>query len=210
MNGLLLSLSLVLGPPLGPLPDQEPTALFDGSSLNGWTLVGGTPGNWLAQDGRLITRGQGGGWLSTEREYDNFELSLEYKLQPGGNSGVFIRAPRSGDPAYTGIEIQILDDDDPRYQNLKPYQYCGSVYGVIPAQRGATRGPGQWNQMIIRADNRRIQVVLNGQKIVDGNLDEHRDAAAEHPGILRERGYIGLQSHDEPVEFRNLTIRPLD
>lgn len=184
--------------------------LFDGKSLQGWTNVGGAEGNWLARDGLLITRGEGGGWLSTEQEYGDFELSLEYKLLAGGNSGVFIRSPRTGDPAYTGIEIQILDDGDARYADLRPFQYCGSVYGVIAARRGATKPPGEWNRMTIRAEGTRIKVTLNGETIVDGDLKDHADAEAEHPGIKRPRGYIGLQSHSEPVEFRNVTIQTLD
>jgi hypothetical protein len=189
---------------------EDPAPLFDGRSLKGWTGVGGSEGNWLARDGLLITRGEGGGWLSTDREYGDFELSLEYKLLAGGNSGVFIRSPRSGDPAYSGMEVQILDDDDDRYKELQPYQYCGSVYGVIAAKRGATKPPGEWNAMTVRAVGSRVTVTLNGQTIVEGDLKDHASAADEHPGILRERGYIGLQSHSEPVEFRNIRIRTLD
>lgn len=189
---------------------EDPCPLFDGESLNGWTLVGGNAGNWVARDGLLVTRGDGGGWLSTEQTYGDFELSLEFKLQAGGNSGVFIRSPHTGDPAYTGIEIQVLDDDDARYKDLQPYQYCGSVYGVIPAKRGSTKPPGEWNAMVIRAQGSKIQVTLNGTRVVAGDLKDHADAAAEHPGILRDRGYIGLQSHSEPVEFRRIMIRSLE
>ena len=86
-------------------------SLFDGRTTEGWTPVGGQPGNWSVDDGRLITQGQGGGWLSTEKTYADFTLTLEYSVAPGGNSGVFLRSPRQGDPAYTGMEIQILDDN---------------------------------------------------------------------------------------------------
>ena len=185
------------------------TPLFDGSSLSGWTPVGGSADNWVVEDGLLITRGAGGGWLSTDKTYDNFTLRLEYKLQEGGNSGVFIRSPRSGDPAYTGMEIQVLDDESDRYKELQPYQYCGSVYGVIPAHRGHTKPAGEWNQMEITADGQHVTITLNGHKIVDGNLGEHPDAVESHPGLNRPDGYIGLQSHSEPVSFRNIAIKPL-
>jgi hypothetical protein len=184
-------------------------ALFDGKTLDGWTPVGGKSGNWTVSEEILITKGEGGGWLSTEKTYDNFVLALEYRLQKGGNSGVFIRSPRSGDPAYTGMEIQILDDDADVYKNLKPFQYCGSVYGVSPSTRGHTKPAGQWNAMEIRAEGSKITVKLNGETVVETNLDDHADDAKTHPGIKRTEGYIGLQSHSEPVEFRNVRIKTL-
>lgn len=184
-------------------------ALFDGKSLTGWSPVGGKPENWLARDGLLITKGEGGGWVSTEETYANFHVKLEYKLLAGGNSGVFIRSPRTGDPSYTGIEIQILDDNDDRYKELKPYQYCGSIYGVVPAKRGQTRPPGEWNAMEILAQGTKVKVILNGETIVDADLADHPDAVKERPGSARKDGYIGLQSHSEPVEFRNIEIKRL-
>jgi hypothetical protein len=189
--------------------DDDFTRLFDGSSLKGWTRVGGNAENWTAAGGLLVTKGDGGGWLSTAEEYADFHLKLEYKLQAGGNSGVFIRSPHTGDPAYTGIEIQVLDDEDARYKDLKPFQYCGSVYGVEPAERGHTKPAGEWNAMEVIARGTKIKVVLNGSTIVDADLAEHQATAAEHPGIKRPTGYIGLQSHSEPVEFRNIVIKSL-
>jgi hypothetical protein len=188
---------------------QEMTPLFDGKSLNGWTTVAGKEGNWVVENGLLITRGEGGGWLSTKDEYADFHVSLEYKLKPGGNSGLFIRSPHEGDPAYTGMEIQILDDDDARYAQLMPYQYCGSVYGVEATKRGHTKPAGQWNQMEVIAKGTHIQVLLNGATVVDTDLKNHKDAVSTHPGIERSEGYIGLQSHSEPVEFRNIKIKSL-
>jgi hypothetical protein len=161
------------------------------------------------RDGLLVTKGVGGGWISTDKTYANFVLRLEYLVGPGGNSGVFIRSPRSGDPAYSGMEIQLLDDGDAQYKNLQPYQYTGSIYGVVASKRGHTRPPGEWNQMEIRADGPKVVVKLNGAVIVDADLTEHSDAAAKHPGILRKDGYIGLQSHSDEVRFRNIAIQEL-
>jgi hypothetical protein len=183
--------------------------LFDGKTTEGWTPVGGKAGNWLAEDGLLVTKGEGGGWLSTNKTYDNFILKLEFRVGAAGNSGVFIRSPRSGDPAYTGMEIQVLDDNDPQYKNLKPFQYTGSVYGVVAAKRGHTKPPGEWNQMEIRAEGPKVTVKLNGTTIVDADLSAHGDAAKEHPGILRKEGYIGLQSHSDPVKYRNIMVKEL-
>ena len=205
----LFALALTLAPALAPAADTPATPLFDGKSLAGWSPVGGKADNWTAQDGLLVTKGDGGGWLSTEKTYSDFALKLEFRTGPGGNSGVFIRSPRTGDPAYTGMEIQVLDDDAAMYKDLKPFQYCGSVYGVIPAKRGSLKPAGEWNAMEITAKGTRITVKLNGQTVVDGDLADHSDAEKTHPGILRKEGYIGLQSHSDRVEFRNIEVTDL-
>ncbi|WP_422930269.1 3-keto-disaccharide hydrolase [Singulisphaera sp. PoT] len=189
--------------------DEGFVSLFDGKSLQGWTPVNSSAGNWLVQDGLLVTKGQGGGWLSTDKVYKDFTLKLEFRVEKGGNSGVFIRSPHSGDPAYSGMELQVLDDDDDQYKTLKPFQYTGSVYGVVAAKRGHTKAPGEWNQMEITAKGSKITVKLNGTTIVDADLSEHSDAAKAHPGILRADGYVGLQSHSDPVKFRNISIKEL-
>ncbi len=206
---LLTVLVLLSAAAVRAADDNGFTTLFDSQSLKGWTVVGGQPGNWLVQDGLIVTKGAGGGWLSTDGTYADFDLKLEYRLRPGGNSGVFIRSPRSGDPAYSGMEIQILDDDAPVYKNLQPGQYCGSVYRVIACERGHTKPAGEWNAMEIIAKGPHITVKLNGATITDGNLKDHEDAVSEHPGIKRTEGYIGLQSHSETVEFRNIGVKEL-
>ena len=181
--------------------------IFDGKTLSGWTKVGGKEKSWSIEDGVLVTQGEGGGWLSTEKTYGDFVLALEYQVGPGGNSGVFIRAPHNGDPAYTGMEIQVLDDESPRYKTLQPYQYCGSVYGVQAAKRGHTKPAGEWNAMEISAVGPKITVKLNGTTITEAVLTEHTDAEKTHPGIKRPDGYIGFQNHDEPVKFRNIRVK---
>jgi hypothetical protein len=150
--------------------------------------------------------------LRTEKQYSDFHLRLEFKLTPGGNNGVGIRFVKGG-AAYNGMEIQILDDYADKYKNLKPYQYHGSIYGVVPAKRGYLKPAGQWNAEEIIADGRRVKVILNGATIVDADLDEastpetmdHRP----HPGLKNERGYIGFCGHGSRVEFRNIHIREL-
>ncbi len=189
--------------------DDGMKPLFNGKSLDGWIGVNGKEGNWVAENGLLVTLGNGGGWLSTKEIYSDFQVSLEYKLQAGGNSGLLIRTPHVGATAYQGIEIQILDNEDPRYAQLKPFQYCGSVYGVVAAPRGHVKPAGQWNSMEVTAQGSKVQVVLNGVKVVDTDLAEHPESVPTHPGILRTDGYIGLQSHSEPVEFRNIQIKTL-
>jgi hypothetical protein len=205
----LAPLVLALAASAATPADDAFVPLFDGRTTDGWVQVGGQPGNWSVDDGRLVTKGQGGGWLSTGRTYADFALSLEYSVSPGGNSGVFLRAPRQGDPAYSGMEIQVLDDDAEMYRDLKPSQYTGSIYGVVAAQRGHTRPPDHWNRMEITAVGPKVTVALNGTTIVDADLTDQAAAAAAHPGIKRTDGYIGLQSHSDRVEFRNIMIKEL-
>jgi Domain of Unknown Function (DUF1080). len=151
--------------------------LFNGKDLSGWKVHGGKMDAWGAENGIIFTTGVGGGWLLTEKEYDNFELQLEYKVPKGGNSGVGLRAPRQGDIAYSGMEIQILDDPAPEYKNIRPGQHTGSIYDVVPSSKQPSKPVGEWNRYHITAKGRQITVELNGEKIVDANLDDYKDHA---------------------------------
>ena len=115
------------------------TSLFDGQTLNGWKLVGKHGDGYGVKDGVIYCAKGGGGNLFTEREYTNFILRFEFKLEPGSNNGLGIRAPYEGDAAYTGMEIQILEDSAEQYKNLRPEQYHGSVYDIAAAKRGALK-----------------------------------------------------------------------
>jgi hypothetical protein len=179
------------------------------TGLVGWQQIGGGQGAWRFENGVLYTDGGEGGWLATLRPYDDFRLSLEFRVPPGGNSGVFLRAPLEGDPAYTGMEIQILDDSAPQWRDLAPYQYTGSIYGVQAPSERASRPAGQWQQVTITARGPRIEVVLNGRKIIDTSLDYYPYKVESHPGLVRTGGHIGLQNHGSRIEFRNLRIREL-
>jgi len=129
-------------------------------------------------------------------------------------TGIGLRAPLSGDAAYVGMECQVLDDSGSQYQKLHPYQYHGSIYGVVPAKRGHLKPVGQWNQEEITCQGRRVKVVLNGATIVDADLDQAAPEGGtmdgkQHPGLQRTTGHIGLLGHDSVVEFRNLRIKRL-
>jgi len=179
--------------------------LFNGMDLAGWEPVGGsTP--WSVKDGVLFAEGGGGGWISTVKQFDNFMLDLEFRVPEGGNSGVFLRTPREGDPAYVGMEIQVLDDYAPVYANLRPWQYAGSVYGVQAPSARASKKAGEWQHMVIVADGPHVAVTLNGQRIVDTNLISHMELEQTHPGIKRRGGYIGLQNHSTRIEYRNVRL----
>ena len=113
------------------------------------------------------------------------------------------------------MELQILDNDAPIYKNLEPYQYHGSVYGVIPAKRGALKPVVEWNYQEVIAKGNHIKVILNGEVIVDGDIAKASDngkATADHkqhPGLLNEKGHIGFLGHGSEVHFRNIRIKEL-
>lgn len=187
--------------------------LFNGKDLTGWKVHGGKRELWGAEKGLLFVKSNGGGWLLTEKEYADFELRLEYRFEkPGGNSGVALRAPETAEVSRQGIEIQLIDDagyEKVHNYKLKPTQHTGSIYGVVPPSKLPAKRPGEWNQMRIAAKERKITVELNGVSIIDANLDDHKSSVKEHPGLLRTKGRLGVQSHDGRVEFRNLLVKPL-
>ncbi len=184
-------------------------SLFNGTDLAGWKIVDGKEGSWQVVDGILRVHSGDGGWLSTVREFGNFQLDLDFRVPEGGNSGVFIRSPRQGDPAYTGMEIQVLDDSAAQYATLKPWQYTGSIYGVQAPSIRATRKANEWQHMQILADSAHVMVTLNDHKIIDTDLILHMDKEPIHPGLKRRTGFIGLQNHGSEVEYRSIRIKEL-
>ena len=194
------------------------TSLFNGKDLSGW--VYGKSGNGLnkngdgyrVEDGAIYSTVKDGGNLYTEKEYGDFVFRFEFKLTEGANNGIGIRAPLTGDSAYQGMEIQVLDDNAPAYKGkLRPAQYHGSIYDVVAAQPGHLKPVGEWNEEEITAKGRQITVKLNGATIVDANLDDVKDPAVlkKHPGLANKSGHIGFLGHGARVEFRNLRIKEL-
>jgi len=194
------------------------TSLFNGKDLSGW--VYGTRGNgqnkdgvgYQVENGAIYSTVKDGGNLYTEKEYGDFVLRFEFKLTENANNGIGIRAPLTGDSAYQGMEIQVLDDSGPAYKGkLRPAQYHGSIYDVVPAKPGFQKPVGEWNEEEITAQGRHITVKLNGTVIVDANLDDVKDPAVlkKHPGLANKSGHIGFLGHGARVEFRNLRIKEL-
>jgi HEAT repeat protein len=185
-------------------------SLFDGLSAKGW--IGQTDG-YRFSGGEIRCEAGNGGNIYTKDEYADFIFRFEFKLWPGSNNGLGLRAPSSGNTAYQGMEAQILDDGADKYANLKPYQFHGSIYGVIPAVRGHQLPVGEWNFQEVRCDGRRITITLNGHVIVDADLDvASRDGTLDgqaHPGLKRSSGHIGFLGHGDAVAFRNLRVRSL-
>lgn len=209
--GLLASTALAQNNQLTPEERNDGwQLLFDGKSLDGWTSTGNRVA-WVVEDGMIQCRPGGGGWLRTNDQYRDFELLAEFKIGPGGNSGLAIRASSTGDPAFTGMELQIYDDfgKEPRLNS------CGAVYNAIMPTVQAVNPAGEWNTYRVLLKGDVLNVWLNGKHIhVDAKLDErgirHR---AEDKVPLNTRvksGYIAVQDHGDGAYFRNFKIRPID
>lgn len=201
-------------PSAGPPPAETGEGfvpLFNGRDLEGWT--GDTKG-YAAENGKIVVHPElGSGDLYTAEEYADFTLRFEFKLTPAANNGLGVRAPLEGDAAYAGMEIQILEDGSPAYRGLRPYQYHGSIYGVVPARRGFLRPVGEWNAEEVTVKGRRVTVAVNGAAIVDADLDQASAGGTidhnEHPGLARTSGHIGFLGHGSIVEFRNIRLKEL-
>lgn len=212
------------GKPLPPPAAPRPTvgvgaasgegwvALFDGRTLDGWT---GDTAGWRVHDG-AITCGPAGGNLWAPGEWSDFELRLSFRLTPGANNGIGLRAPGTGDAAYEGLEVQVLDDGHEKYAGwLKDWQRHGSVYGIAASSGSSTamRPVGEWNDESITVRGRRVRVELNGRAILDCDLDEAMRGGTlsgkEHPGARRTGGKVGFLGHGDRVDYRELRIRPL-
>ena len=186
-------------------------SLFDGESLDGWR---GATAGYEVQGGAIACRPSSGGTLFHSREFDDFELWFEFRLPAGGNNGLAIRYPGEGDPAYSGMcELQVLDSEAKKYESLDSRQYHGSAYGMVPAHRGFLRSPGIWNVQRVQVVGSKIEVELNGTRILETDLATVTEAM--HPlekfaGRNRSRGYFGFAGHGDPVAFRNILVRDLD
>lgn len=183
--------------------------LFDGKSLAGWA---GAVENYEVVDGAIQCKTGHGGVLRTEEKYKDFVACVEFKLPPGGNNGLAIRYPGEGDTAYVGMcELQVLDTEHPKYAKLDPRQAHGSAYGMAAAARGYLRPAGQWNHQVVTVKGSTIQVELNGSPILNADLSKVTEymANSPHPGKDRADGYFGFAGHNDPVQFRNVSIKKL-
>ena len=198
------------------LSDQEKSEgfemLFDGTNLDKWTP---STAYEINEEGVLRSNpvAKFGKNIYTKEQYGDFVYRFEFKLTPGANNGVGVRAPLEGDAAYLGYEVQILDDNAEVYSKLKPYQYHGSVYGIIAAKRGSLKPVGEWNQEEIRIQGDKIKVTVNGQVIVDGDIKAASKAGAadgkDHPGLKTKTGHIGFLGHGTEVFLRNIRVKKL-
>jgi hypothetical protein len=190
------------------------TPIFNGKDLTGWKATGKADA-WAVEGGVIVCKSGGGGYLLTEKEYGNFELRFEYKWsKAGGNSGVGLRTPFKGDPAYQGMEIQLIDDEGWEKVNkfkLAPHQHTGSIYDVQPAKQQANSPIGEWNKVRIVCKGRDVLIEQNGKELVKANLDDHKDRAEKnHPGLKRAKGHLGFQSYNIRVEFKDVVVKELE
>ena len=191
--------------------------LFDGKSLNGWMTSGQKPSRIPVQDGCINPHQCGDYMMVHTQKWSNFILSLDFKISPGCNSGVFVRTdsltPLPGkDVGYNGIEIQIIDSSTAGYHDT------GAIYDLSKPSRNAMKPVGTWNHLEITCQKNIIKVVLNGEQVNEIDLDrftqsnrrpdgtEHKFTIAynQHP----RSGYIGLQDHGSDCWFKNIKLRP--
>ncbi|MFU8893921.1 MAG: DUF1080 domain-containing protein [Luteolibacter sp.] len=193
--------AIALSIPMLHADDEGFYDLFNGKDLTGWK-----GGDAMVEDGALISRD---GHTMTEATYSSYELDFEFRLPAGGNNGIGIHYPGEGDGAYTGMEIQILDDTAPKYSELKDYQYHGSLYVLAPAKRASLKPVGEWNHQRISVMGPDIKVEVNGETTLRANLDELNKTHPKHEGAKRRAGHIALLGHRSPVAYRNIRIREL-
>ncbi|MEM7414502.1 MAG: DUF1080 domain-containing protein [Gemmatimonadota bacterium] len=191
--------------------------LFDGASMDGWRAYsGGDPVGWAVTDGMLTRTGPGGD-IITDQDFDDFELSLEWRVEAAGNSGIFYRAALGEEWIYhSAPEMQVLDDAE-HYDGGDPLTSAGANYGLHPAPRGVVLPAGAWNEARIVVRGASVEHWLNGTQVVAYELWSPEWEAlvqgskfVEWPAYGRaERGHIGLQDHGDPVWYRNVKIREL-
>ncbi len=186
-------------------------SVFNGKDFTGWA---GPLDCCAITNGTIIWQHHKGGTIYTKAEYTNFIARVEFNLPPGGNNGLAIRYPGHGDTAYVGMcECQVLDDNYEKAtgEMIDPRQAHGSAYGMVAAQRGYQHPIGEWNYEEVTVNGPTIKVVLNGTQILDADLSkvtefQHNYA---HPGKDRTSGSFGFAGHNDPVQFRNISIKPL-
>lgn len=193
--------------------------LFDGASLDGWRAYDRPelPGGWNVVAG-LLTRTGPGGDLMTERVFRDFELSLEWRVEERGNSGIFYLAAQGEENIYhSAPEMQVLDDER-HPDGRSELTSAGANYGLHPAPRGVVNPAGEWNHARIVVDGGRVEHWLNGEQIVEYQIRSPEWEAlvaaskfSQWPAYGQaEEGHIGLQDHGDPVWYRNIKVRVLE
>ncbi len=187
-------------------------SVFDGTDFEGWA---GPVDEYQVKDGAITCRPGKGGTIYTKDEYGDFIARVEFKLPPGGNNGLAIRYPGNGDTAYVGMcECQVLDDNYEKAtgEKIDPRQAHGSAYGMVAAQRGYQHPINEWNYEEVTVIGPTMKVELNGTVILDCDLSKVHEymAGHAHPGKDRTSGHFGFAGHNDPVMFRNISIKRLN
>lgn len=172
--------------------------------------------HWKVKDGILHPGEKRGTWLISEKEYSDFILEFDIKLSERGNSGVALRAPMKGDPAFEGMELQVADF---RYNTLaKPSELTGGIYRAIAPSKQVYK-PTEWNTVRIELRGNLLKATINGELIQDVDLSKYTETIKRHDGTdappIKDRplkGHIGFQHlsrNNEPITIRNARIREL-
>ncbi|WP_437224530.1 family 16 glycoside hydrolase [Planctomicrobium sp. SH661] len=193
-------------------------SLIAEQGLDGWLVHEGKESAWKREGEMISCLSSTGGWLRTKAEYSDFVVRLEYRLQAGGNTGIGIRAPSVGNPTFTSLEVQLLDDSAPKYADLRADQYTGSIYYQVAAtSKAKLQRLGEWNQCEIRCLGDELTIKINGEVVNQVQLARRKDASTPEqvsPGghLLSQRppmGHLALQSHSTRVDFRKIEIQDL-
>lgn len=192
--------------------------LFDGKTLNGWMTSSEKPGARPVEEAAINPHKCGGYMMIHEKVWDNFRLALDFKISPKCNSGIFLRTfplkPREGkDVGFNGIEVAIDDTTTAGFVDT------GALYDLVKPSKNAMKPVGEWNHIEITCDRNRIEIVLNGEKVTQMDLDEwtkpnvRPDGSAHKFDIAYKdhprKGYIGLQDHGGNCWYKNIKLLPL-
>ena len=184
----------------------------NGNDLSNWQ---GAVDSYEVKDQAIVCKQGQGGDLLLKEEYQNFILRCEFKLPAAGNNGIALRTPVGGQSSSDGLEIQVIDSDGYNAkhpeENLKPYQYHGSLYHCVGAKHGYLRPTGEWNFQEIEVQGQSIKVTLNGTKILDVDIDQFDRSQIENApkGLDQPKGFIGFAGHSDPVAFRSFKVKRL-
>jgi len=199
-----------VGTPSGIKGTQR--VVFDGKSWAGWTQP--TKG-WVLEDGAMVRADKGGGTIWSKERFGDFILDLEVKTK--GNSGIFIRTDKPRDCVQTGIEIQVLNSFGKK--NLGKHDF-GAVYDCLAPTKNALSGADEWQKVAITCNDNKILVAVNGEQVVDMDLDKWTEAHKNPDGsknkfktaykAMKREGHIGFQDHGAWVAYRNIKITPLN
>jgi hypothetical protein len=178
-------------------------SLFNGKDLSGWH------GDGYVVEGGTIVSTPAGKNLVSDQIFASYVLDFDFKLPPAGNNGLGIHYPGTGDGAYAGMELQILDNTAAKYQTLKDYQFHGSLYTLAPAKKSGLKPVGEWNHQRVSVLGSNVIVDLNGENILRANLDDLSASHPTHEGVKRRAGHIAWLGHGDKVAFKNIMIGEL-
>ena len=198
--------------PSAPRTKDKAIGLFDGKNLDQWSCK---PGSWVVNNEAMERRGGGDIW-SKER-FGDFVLDLEFMVGKGTNSGIFFRTDNIKDCVQTGIEVQVLDSHGK--QKVGRHD-CGAIYDIIAPKKNMAKKPGEWNHLVLTAKASKINVTMNGEVVIDIDLDDWTEPNKNPDGSgnkfrtpykdMPREGHIGFQDHGKPVWYRNVKVTALD